>query len=368
MSNREYRTMDAELRTSKSDPRKIEGRAVVYNQTVDLGYFREKVAPGAFTRALKEKQDIRFLVNHDPNLILGRTTSNTLSISEDEHGVNFSVDMPDTQLGKDTYTLIKRGDISGCSFGFVVTKESVDYNGDTPTRTIEDLDCFDLSTVCFPAYPTTSVSARSIEDVSNELRAKKPVVGAKKPADADPNAPDPNANPNTDPNASTACACRCRACFDGDCRECDMHINDCQAENCNHETGADDLVDPSERATTPPTPPKPPTTPPAGQTLKVDGEDLTAGAFLYVGDPDKTTTWALPWKFSSAAKTKTHLRNALARFPQTKTIPAAEKPGVYKKLVAQCQKYGIDVEAEAKASSLDVETAKRRTYVASLSL
>jgi HK97 family phage prohead protease len=163
----EYRTINAELRVAESPANRIEGRAVVYNEVVDLGYFREKVAPGAFNRAINEKQDIRFLVNHNPDNLLGRTASGTLAIAQDDRGVTFACDMPDTQLGRDTYTLIKRGDLSQCSFGFIVNKESVAYGDDgSATRTIEDLDCFDLSTVAFPAYPTTSVTARSLEEVA----------------------------------------------------------------------------------------------------------------------------------------------------------------------------------------------------------
>lgn len=175
-TNREYRTITAEFRASEdaSQPR-IEGRAVVYDQTIDLGFFRERVAKGAFTRAISEQQDIRFLVNHSPDQLLGRTKSGTLTISQDDRGVNFSCLMPDTQLGKDTYTLIKRGDLSQCSFGFVVTQESVSYDDDgTALRTIEDLNCFDLSAVCYAAYPTTNVQARSAEEIAEGFKKPEP--------------------------------------------------------------------------------------------------------------------------------------------------------------------------------------------------
>lgn len=78
------------------------------------------------------------------------------------------------------------------------------------------------------------------------------------------------------------------------------------------------------------------------KTKRVDGEDLTAGDFLYVGDPDKTETWKLPWKFSTEEKTKSHLRNALARFNQA-DIPSEEKDKVWKKLVRLCKEHDIEV-------------------------
>jgi len=82
------------------------------------------------------------------------------------------------------------------------------------------------------------------------------------------------------------------------------------------------------------------------KTKRVAGEDLPQSAFAYVGDPDKTETWKLPIKFSSEAKSKSHVRNALARFNQTQGIPASEKGKVRAKIVSAARKYGIDVSEE----------------------
>jgi Escherichia/Staphylococcus phage prohead protease len=356
-SRTEYRIFKSEVRASKGDKPQIGGYAAVFNTETDLGYVREKIAPGAFKNAIQEGQDVKCLFNHDPNKVLGRTKNGTLRLSEDNTGLKYDCDIDkSTSVGKDVHAHISRGDIDQCSFGFVVRDEEVNYDNDgIPHRTIKQADLFDVSPVTYPAYPTTSVEARSNAEALRKF--KTPTT--------DPD--EEGANDDGVPDAPAECACRCRACFDADCRECDLHINDCQADNCDHEDGSDDLEDPSDnnadgnddersakRA--------------AAKTLKVDGEELTAGDFLYVGDPDETSTWALPWKFSSAAKTKSHLRNALARFNQTKTIPASEKPAVYKKLVAKCKQYGIDVDEEKKSVEIDLETAKRRTYLNELSL
>lgn len=82
------------------------------------------------------------------------------------------------------------------------------------------------------------------------------------------------------------------------------------------------------------------------KTKRVAGEDLPASAFAYVGDPNKTDTWKLPIKFSTEAKSKSHVRNALARFNQTQGIPASEKAKVRQKIVNAARKYGIDVSEE----------------------
>ena len=83
------------------------------------------------------------------------------------------------------------------------------------------------------------------------------------------------------------------------------------------------------------------------KTKRVAGEDLSASAFAYVGDPEDTSTWKLPIEFKTDAKTKSHIRNALARLSQTEGIPADEKTGVRKKIVAAAKKHGIEVSDEA---------------------
>jgi hypothetical protein len=85
------------------------------------------------------------------------------------------------------------------------------------------------------------------------------------------------------------------------------------------------------------------------KTKRVAGEDLTAECFAYVGDPEKTDTWKLPIKFSSEAKSKRHIRNALARFDQTKGIPDDEKEKVKAKIVAAAKEHGIDADEGSKA-------------------
>src|SRR5579864_3892290 len=83
------------------------------------------------------------------------------------------------------------------------------------------------------------------------------------------------------------------------------------------------------------------------KTKRVAGEDLTADCFAYVGDKEDTSTWKLPIKFSTDAKSKSHVRNALARFNQTKGIPDGEKAKVKAKIVAAAKKHGIEVSDEA---------------------
>ena len=100
------------------------------------------------------------------------------------------------------------------------------------------------------------------------------------------------------------------------------------------------------------------------KTKRVDGEDLPAPAFLIVGDKDDTSTWKLPVKFSTDEKTKAHLRNALSRFNQLKDVSQADKDKAWKKLVALCEKHGIDVEAEKAKFAAIFDYLRKRARIA----
>src|SRR5437879_6424005 len=115
--SKEIRTLRAtELRakggTGDADPLRIEGYAAVFNvSSHDLGGFIEQVKPGAFSRAIKTKQDVRALINHNPDMVIGRTKSGTLSLAEDSKGLYFVAALPNTQYARDLHESISRGDM-----------------------------------------------------------------------------------------------------------------------------------------------------------------------------------------------------------------------------------------------------------------
>lgn len=255
----------------------IEGYASVFNEPYDMGWgLIETIKPGAFTRALREKQDVRCLFNHNANNLLGRTKAGTLRLKQDGTGLHFDCDLdPEMSLAADVQRMIQRGDLDGCSFAFQVTKvtwrEEKDADGRMISyRDIEDVDLYDVGPVTYPAYEGTSVGERSLwpDGVPAEIRSHVPALAAR--ADA--------------------------------------------------------------------------------KTKTVDGEELKADAFLIVGDPEKTDTWHLPWKFSTEEKTKSHLRDALARFDQVEGVDEETKKKAKAKLLRLCKKYGIDVSDEEKKS------------------
>ena len=147
----------------------IRGYAAVFGKkSHDLGGFVEILQPTAFDSVLaSRKLDVVGLWNHDPSQILGRTTSGTLRLAVDERGLSYEIDPPDTQLGRDSVTLLRRRDVSASSFAFSVDPKNETW--DQPekglaTRTISSVSgLFDVSIVTHPAYPQTSVAVRSLE-------------------------------------------------------------------------------------------------------------------------------------------------------------------------------------------------------------
>lgn len=153
-----------EVRAAADTPARLVGYAAVFNRDAVIGgFFRERIAPGAFATAIKE-DDVRALFNHDPNIVLGRTTSGTLRLAEDETGLQYDVEPPDTQLARDLMVSIGRGDVSQSSFGFQVVREewsNPESRTELPTRTILEARLFDVSPVTYPAYEETTAEARA---------------------------------------------------------------------------------------------------------------------------------------------------------------------------------------------------------------
>lgn len=167
----EYRVFsNCELRSAE-DGKTISGMAAVFNQrSLPIGgFFVEEIDPGAFNDCLAGGADVRALVNHNPEKILGRTKAGTLRLSVTDKGLAFECDAPNAQYASDLVGSITRGDIDACSFGFNVAPGGDEWSevqgADgllTTVRRLTKVMLFDVSPVTFPAYPQTSVSARAL--------------------------------------------------------------------------------------------------------------------------------------------------------------------------------------------------------------
>jgi HK97 family phage prohead protease len=150
----------------------IAGHAAVFNKpSEDLGWFREKIAPGAFAESIG-KDDVRALFNHDPMYVLGRNTAWTLRMNEDSQGLAVEIDPPDTQWARDLITSIERGDISQMSFGFDTLDDEWAMENGENMRTLKRVKLYDVSPVTYPAYPQTDVNTRSLDAIWAEGKAR----------------------------------------------------------------------------------------------------------------------------------------------------------------------------------------------------
>lgn len=150
---------------SEGEPRTITGHAAVFNRDSEVlyGSFIERIAPGAFAESIAKPDDVRALINHDGNLILGRTLSGTLQLREDEQGLHVTIDPPKTSYAQDLMESMRRGDVTQMSFGFetIEDKWTRGEKGAPDIRTLLKVRLFDVSPVTFPAYPDTDVAVRS---------------------------------------------------------------------------------------------------------------------------------------------------------------------------------------------------------------
>lgn len=175
---RELLTTDPlEIREEDDGKRTLSGYAVKWEmKSQPMGWFRrfkEQFKRGAFADSLT-KDDQRYLWSHDISKVLGRTKNGTLRLYEDNIGLRFELDLPNTTLGNDTYESIKRGDVDGVSFGFRMKKEEWDESDpDNVLRTILQADLFEISAVAFPAYPDSEVQARSESDPYQQYKQEQ---------------------------------------------------------------------------------------------------------------------------------------------------------------------------------------------------
>ena len=166
----ELRTVDIEEMEYREEEDKpvISGYVVRFEKLSEELYgFREKVAQGAFAKSLNEMRVLSFW-NHNSDIVLGNTENDTLKVSEDDKGLRFELLLPDTQAGKDARALIKRGDVKGMSFGFRTLKDEWDETSpDSVVRTLKEVRLYEVSPTAMPAYPQSSVAARSMEETWN---------------------------------------------------------------------------------------------------------------------------------------------------------------------------------------------------------
>lgn len=177
LEKRSY-TVEVRAEQGENGGKIITGRPIVYNSVTDLGDFDEVIESGALDNT--DLTDVRFLVNHDLSKIpLARSRRNngnsTMQLSPDFEGMTIRVEL-DTENNADAralYSAVERGDITGMSFMFSIDEERWEnLESEHPTRHIIRIGTvIEVSAVTFPAYDSTSISARNREALENARAA-----------------------------------------------------------------------------------------------------------------------------------------------------------------------------------------------------
>ena len=181
MPTEEDRQVERRWTPLEMEPIRVEGRAdggqkivgmaaVYYDGTPRTEYtlwdgVKERIRHGAFSQLLKDGTDTRALFNHDPDNLLGRTTTDTLKLKSTRFGLAYEITPPDTQTARDVVALLQRGDLTGSSFSFLIGEESwkEEEDGDEVREIKQVAKLFDVGPVTFPAYEATTANMRSLE-------------------------------------------------------------------------------------------------------------------------------------------------------------------------------------------------------------
>ncbi len=142
----------------------IQGTPIVYDQPTKIndpaGTYIEIIKRGALDGA--DLSDARLLYNHDLSKVPLARTPKTMQFTQDPAGLKIVATLPGTEEARSVYTAVQRGDLSGMSFAFKVPVGGDSYDRTTNTRTIHKIEkVYEVSVVPFPAYPQTSIEART---------------------------------------------------------------------------------------------------------------------------------------------------------------------------------------------------------------
>lgn len=226
-SRREIRVSAApqrfEIRKLDDGSRSISGTAVVFNSLSEkFDGWVERISPGAFTQSLRSNPDVIILYQHDMSQPLGRVSSGTARVWQNDNGLQFTCTLPDTSWARDLIALLERGDVSQMSFGFAVPPggDTWDIQPDgTMLRTVNQAILYECSVVTVPAYSATSVDLRNAPaHIREQIKANRRDLEDEDDDDIDNDLEDLD------------CDCRCAECRNGDCETCSNEL--CDDDDC----------------------------------------------------------------------------------------------------------------------------------------
>lgn len=193
---------------------RVGGHAAVWDKPAWIGPpkygFSERFSKGAFSKTISDGADVRYLFNHNPDHILARTKSGTLSLAENVTGLNVDATFAPTTVGRDLAILMDRGDVNQMSVGMQVIQDKwEEVRGSDGNmyeqRTITEAKLFDVSVVTYPAYEETDAGLRSAELARESRDARGQHVIRAKQQEEEPvttTPPDDSSNENVDDSST----------------------------------------------------------------------------------------------------------------------------------------------------------------------
>lgn len=152
-----------------SDGMAFSGYAAVFNsdsEPIPPG-FTETIAPGAFAKSLRSRNNVFLLWSHDTSMPLASTRSKSLRLAEDSKGLSVDADLPNTSQGRDASELLRTSIADSMSFGFSVPRGGDSWSADGSRRELREVRLHEVSIVAFPAYKATSASVRSVDALAD---------------------------------------------------------------------------------------------------------------------------------------------------------------------------------------------------------
>lgn len=233
MSEKKTRVLDAyakaEARQAPDGKMVIEGLIPYNSRSEEMWGFVEQIAPGAFKRTLNMGADIFAFWAHDSAQILASRRAGTLQLEDRADGLAFSVEVRDTERGRDYFEAVSRGDVQGVSFGFIAEREDWDNTQEPALRTLKEVRLLEISPgVAFPAYPGAQSDAarRSLYDEGGpEFRSRFKPANAPAPVpEADTSALAPSTDDPSPEETRAALAARQAPELDLVCAEYGLNL------------------------------------------------------------------------------------------------------------------------------------------------
>lgn len=168
----------AEVGASGVNDLTLIGNPIVFEEPTtihlpDGGSYTEVIHAHALDQC--DLSDSTLKVNHNEKMIPLARSGRTMRLEVTNKGLHMVASLAgDNPTAQEVYSAVKRGDLTGMSFAFVVENGGSRYDAQTNTRHIDRIArVLECSIVEHPAYASASVEARAaIEAARDEVRTQ----------------------------------------------------------------------------------------------------------------------------------------------------------------------------------------------------